>query len=201
MTKEDYIRILKDRNEIRPFRTRLVEIIKEVLQEVGRIAIPELIRIILDRHDVKKYWIRDAIYWLIINNGIDFVYLRECFVKPVLEIWLIEKPQLRLVSEGQEQSEQSEQPEQEETEHPDEQPAAFPVFLSPSVRESAKEQISRLRCFLIADENNKKAQDSNMVISITESRQLTLTYQADSFESMETFINLITHRSWRADEQ
>lgn len=195
MTKEDYIRILKDRNEIRPFRTRLVEIIKEVLQEIGRIAIPELIRIILDRHDVKKYWIRDAIYWLIINNGIDFVYLRECFVKPVLEIWLVEKPQLRLVSEEKEEIKE-EQPEQIE-----EQPAAFPVFLSPSVRESAKEQISRLRCFLIADENNKKAQDSSMVISITESRQLTLTYQADSFESMETFINLITHRSWRADEQ
>ena len=195
MTKEDYIRILKDRNEIRPFRTRLVEIIKEVLQEVGRIAIPELIKIILDRHDVKKYWIRDAIYWLIINNGIDFVYLRECFVKPVLEIWLVEKPQLRLVSEEKEEIKE------EQSEQPEEQPAAFPVFLSPSVRESAKEQISRLRCFLIADENNKRAQDSSMVISITESRQLTLTYQADSFESMETFINLITHRSWRADEQ
>lgn len=199
MTKEEYIQVLKDRNEIKPFRTRLVEIIKEVLQEIGRIAIPELIRILLDRYDVKKYWIRDAIYWLIINNEIDFYFVRECFLRPVLEIWLIEKPQLRLVSEEKEEIKEEEQ-EQEEPEQPEEQHAAFPVFLSPSVRESAKEQISRLRCFLIADENNKKAQDSSMVISITESRQLTLTYQADSFESMETFINLITHRNWRADE-
>ena len=108
--KENYIQLLKDRNKARPFKTRLVEMIKEFLREAGRITIAELIKALLAQYDVKKYWIRDAIYSLIINNEIDFDFVRECLVRPVLEIWLVEKPQLRLVSEEQEEIKENEGP-------------------------------------------------------------------------------------------
>lgn len=181
--KENYIQLLKDRNKARPFKTRLVEMIKEFLREAGRITIAELIKALLAQYDVKKYWIRDAIYSLIINNEIDFDFVRECLVRPVLEIWLVEKPQLRLVSEEQEEIKEEEPEQQPESEEP-----VFPVFLSPSVRESAKEQIARLKCWLMADDNNKRASETKMVMSITDSGQLTITYQAETFEGLQAFI-------------
>jgi hypothetical protein len=181
--KENYIQLLKDRNEARPFKTRLVEMIKEFLKEAGKITIAELIEALLAQYDVKKYWIRDAIYYLIINNEIDFDFVRECLVRPVLEIWLVEKPQLRLVSEEEEEIKEDEPEQQPESEQP-----VFPVFLSPSVRESAKEQIARLKCWLMADDNNKRASETKMVMSITDSGQLTITYQAETFEGLQAFI-------------
>ena len=189
MTKEEYIQVLRERNTRKPFKILLVELVREYLEHIDKISISELIKMMVDRNNVQKYSIRDAIYWLIINDKLDFNFLNKGTSKPTLEIWLIKKPKLKLVKRSKEEQNQEQEQEQE--------PTVLPVFLSPSVRKSAKEQIARLRCFLIADENNKKAKSSNMVISITESKQLTLTYQADSFQSMETFINLIMHKSWR----
>ena len=71
---------------------------------------------------------------------------------------------------------------------PESEQPVFPVFLSPSVRESAKEQIARLKCWLMADDNNKRASETKMVMSITDSGQLTITYQAETFEGLQAFI-------------
>ena len=52
--KENYIQLLKDRNEKRPFKTRLVEMIKEFLKEAGRITISELIKALLAQSRCEK---------------------------------------------------------------------------------------------------------------------------------------------------
>jgi len=182
LTKEEYIEILKERNRKKRFKTIIVDLVKEFLLETGRIVVTELIKDLMSYHDgVREYWIREAIFFMILNEIVDFKIVRQCAKRPTIEIWL-----------KNDQIVEAEEPAPAE-----EKQDNFPVFLSPSVIQSAQEQISRLRCFLIADENNKKADRTNMVISITESKQLTLTFQAESFQDMETFISLITHKSWR----
>lgn len=184
LTKQEYIEILKERNRKKRFKTIIVDLVKEFLLETGRIVVTELIKDLMSYHDdVREYWIREAIFFMILNEIVDFKIVRQCAKRPTIEIWL-----------NNDQIVEAEEPAPAPAE---EKQDNFPVFLSPSVIQSAQEQISRLRCFLVADENNKKADRTNMVISITESKQLTLTFQAESFKDMETFISLITHKSWR----
>jgi len=188
VTKEEYIEILKERNRKKKFKTIILDLVKEFLLETGRIVVTQLIKNLMSYHDgIKKYWIREAVFFMILNKIVDFKIVHQCAKRPTIEIWLNNDQIVKVEAEDPAPA-----PEPKE-----ERKGNFPVFLSPSVIQSAQEQISRLRCFLVADENNKKADRTNMVISITENRQLTLTFQAESFQSMEAFISLITHKSWR----
>lgn len=193
LTKDDYIEILKERNRRKKFAGRVIDLVKEFLIEAGKIALHELIKTMLSyNEDIKTHWIRESVFILILEEKVDFEIIKDCLTRPMIRVWLASKEIAQIVEE-----ETAPAPAEEPAEPVEERPDNFPVFLSPSVRESAQEQISRLRCFLLADENNKNAAKTNMVISITEGKQLTLTFQADSFQSMETFISLITHKSWR----
>lgn len=168
MTKQEYIEYLKKRDQEYTFKNYLVDTVLEHVKAVGKIAAKEIMKQLLN-DNVKKYWIRHAIYRLIIDGFLDFsiVTSRKYGTKsqPQIEVWAKEQ------NTAIEKETASKPVEQETAEH-------LPTFLSDQVKSNVVEQIAKLQCYLYCDESNRNSHNNNLIMTLLEDGSLSIIYKA-----------------------